>query len=80
MVPPFGAYLPGWTDARVEIGRTVERELGKRGTNQYTPKKERENFPAPVSGRNRDIAAEKAGFGNGKTYEQAKAVASETLA
>lgn len=58
---------------RVEIGKALEGELAKRvGVNQHT--KGPENFPDPPRGDTRDIAAKAAGFGNGKTYEQAKAV------
>lgn len=61
---------------RVEIGMALEDELRDRvGVNQYT--EGREKFPHPPEGKTRDIAAEKAGFGNGKTYEQAKKVTSE---
>lgn len=58
---------------RVEIGKALEGELAKRvGLNQHT--KGKENFPDPPQGQTRDLAAKAAGFGNGKTYEQAKAV------
>lgn len=33
-----------------------------------------ENFPELPRGQTRDLAAQVAGFGNGKTYEQAKSV------
>ncbi|MFC0712068.1 hypothetical protein, partial [Azorhizophilus paspali] len=58
---------------RVAIGEGIERELGNRlGVNQHT-KEDVENFPHPApEGKTRDIAAKAAGFGNGKTYEQAK--------
>ena len=57
----------------------IERELeGRRGTNQHTKKEDVENFPQAESGeKTRDIAAKAAGFGNGKTYEQAKKVSNE---
>ena len=58
---------------RVEIGKALEGELAQRvGVNQHT-KEGMENFPHP-QGATRDIAAKAAGFGNGKTYEQAKMV------
>jgi len=61
---------------RVAIGEAIERELeGRHGNNQHS-KEEPENFPAP-KGDTRDIAAKAAGFGNGKTYEQAKRVTNE---
>ncbi|SDE61230.1 ParB/RepB/Spo0J family partition protein [Pseudomonas extremaustralis] len=60
---------------RVAIGEAIERELGSRlGANQHSEGPE--NFPDP-KGDTRDIAAKAAGFGNGKTYEQAKRVANE---
>lgn len=61
---------------RVAIGEAIERELeGRRGINQHTKKEGVENFPQADPGeKTRDIAAKAAGFGNGKTYEQAKAV------
>lgn len=60
---------------RVAIGEAIERELGDRlGANQHSEGPE--NFPDP-KGDTRDIAAKAAGFGNGKTYEQAKRVANE---
>lgn len=59
---------------RVEIGKALEAELReqadrrmKAGTTSPV-----ENFPE--GSRTRDLAAKAAGFGNGKTYEQAKAV------
>lgn len=62
---------------RVAIGEAIERELGNRiGVNQHTEGKE--NFPDPIpQGQTRDLAAKAAGFGNGKTYEQAKKVTNE---
>lgn len=61
---------------RVAIGEAIERELeGRHGKNQHT-KEDVENIPSP-EGATRDIAAKAAGFGNGKTYEQAKRVANE---
>lgn len=59
---------------RVAIGQALEGELeGRHGRNQHE-KEEVENFPPPPTGKARDLAAKAAGFGNGKTYEQAKAV------
>lgn len=62
---------------RVEIGRALEGELqGRQLANLKQNATEVENFPpreTPV-GKTRDLAAKAAGFGNGKTYEQAKAV------
>ena len=58
---------------RVAIGEAIEREFAQRhGINQHT-KEEVENFPPP-EGKTRDLVAKAAGFGNGKTYEQAKKV------
>ena len=62
---------------RVAIGEAIERELGDRrlATLKQNSKPEVENFPQRDDGeKTRDIAAKAAGFGNGKTYEQAKAV------
>lgn len=62
---------------RVAIGEAIEAELqGRHGNNQHT-KEEVENFPPPAEGKTRDLAAKAAGFGNGKTYEQAKRVTNE---
>lgn len=60
---------------RVEIGKALEQVLEERiGSNQHSRKgKEVENFPPPT-GKTRDLAAKQAGFGNGKTYQQAKKV------
>lgn len=61
---------------RVAIGEAIEGELGNRvGINQYSDEGV-ENFPHP-EGKTRDIAAKASGFGNGKTYEQAKQVVNE---
>ncbi|MNH11287.1 Chromosome-partitioning protein Spo0J [compost metagenome] len=60
---------------RVAIGEAIERELGNRlGANQHSEGPE--NFPDP-KGDTRDLAAKAAGFGNGKTYEQAKRVTND---
>ena len=63
---------------RVEIGRAWEGELQGRagnptGANQHGGGTV-ENFPELPKGDTRALAAKAAGFGNGKTYEQAKAV------
>jgi N6-adenosine-specific RNA methylase IME4 len=59
---------------RVAIGAAVEAELGNR-RGQRTDKQLVEKIPQVTPGaKTRDVAARKAGFGNGKTYEQAKAV------
>ena len=56
---------------RVAIGAAIEAELAQRhGTNQHS-KEDVENFPPP-EGKTRDLVAKATGFGNGKTYEQAK--------
>ena len=57
---------------RVAIGEAIEAELGSR-QGQRTDVELRENIPE-VGARTTEIAAEKAGFGNRKTYEQAKKV------
>ena len=66
---------------RVEIGKALEGELKGRvgnptGANQHSQGIP-ENFPEFQKGDTRDIAAKAAGFGNGKTYEQAKKVVDE---
>lgn len=67
---------------RVEIGKAVEAELGKRqgqrtdlgndpgGLLEELP----QNFAEVETGESREIAAKKAGFGNRETYRQAKTV------
>lgn len=61
---------------RVAIGQALEQELGeRRGNPQLKTESIVENFPQLMGRKTRDIAAEKAGFGNAKTYGQAKAVA-----
>ena len=61
---------------RVAIGAAIEAELAQRhGTNQHS-KEEVENFPHP-EGKTRDLVAKATGFGNGKTYEQARKVVQE---
>lgn len=60
---------------RVAIGEAIEHELeGRTGRPSVETK---ENFPELPQGQTRDIAAKVAGFGNGKTYEQAKKVTNE---
>ena len=57
------------------IGEAIERELGDRRLATLKQNKDTvvENFPPRDEGeKTRDIAAKAAGFGNGKTYEQAK--------
>ena len=60
---------------RVAIGEAIEKELqGRVGVNQHT-NEGKENFPDPIpQGQTRDLVAKATGFGNGKTYEQAKKV------
>ena len=74
------------TALRVAIGKAVEEELGKierRGRPKAEhPDQEslieegeiRENFPELSGKRTDEIAAKTAGFGNRKTYQQAKTV------
>jgi len=57
---------------RTAIGKAVEAELGKR---QGRPTKNLDNCPAFPKGNTRDIAAKRAGFETGKTFERAKQVA-----
>ncbi len=59
---------------RVSIARALEDEL-KANERRGRPSDEIvENFPQFDGKKSRDLAAEKAGFGNGKTYQQAKKV------
>jgi ParB family chromosome partitioning protein len=58
---------------KVAIGRAVEAEIGKR-QGQRTDKELPENFPEVGGRETRQVAADKAGFGNETTYRQAKAV------
>ncbi|QHF28555.1 hypothetical protein PspR32_12370 [Pseudomonas sp. R32] len=60
---------------RVAIGEAIERELGDRMGRP--PEESPENLPDFPKGDTRDIAAKAAGFGNGKTYEQAKRVTND---
>lgn len=59
---------------RVAIGEAIEAELHGRN---HRPAESPENFPELPKGDTRDLAAKAAGFGNGKTYEQAKKVTNE---
>jgi ParB-like chromosome segregation protein Spo0J len=63
---------------RVAIGKALEAELGDR-RGQRTDVELRENFPEVEQGRTEEIAARKAGFGNYKTYEQAKKVVEKAV-
>lgn len=58
-------------EERVAIGEAIELLIGKR---VGRPGKIPEKFPEFKGRETRDVAAEKAGFKNAKTYEQAKAV------
>jgi hypothetical protein len=60
---------------RAAIGEAIEIEL--QGRNHRPASESPENFPDLPKGDTRDIAAKAAGFGNGKTYEQAKKVTNE---
>mgnify|MGYP007086283793 CR=1 FL=1 len=68
---------------RVEIGKAVEAELGKRQGQRTDLASEGQggllelpgNCPEFESGETREIAARKAGFGSDRTYLRAKAVA-----
>jgi ParB family transcriptional regulator, chromosome partitioning protein len=60
---------------RVAIGQAIEAEIGdRRGGNQYQAKEHVQNFAQADGQKTRQLAAEKAGFGNAETYRQAKAV------
>ena len=54
---------------RVEIGKALEAQLGER-----RGRDNREYIPELKGRRTTELAAEKAGFGNRKTYDQAKGV------
>lgn len=59
---------------RVAIGKAIERQVGNR-QGKRTDKQLRGKIPEVSPGkRTREIAAEKAGFGNDKTYRQATKV------
>jgi N6-adenosine-specific RNA methylase IME4 len=59
-------------EERMVIGGMIEKLLGERRGRPALEKVE--NFPPLAVGKTRDIAAQKAGFRNARTYEQAKAV------
>lgn len=59
---------------RVAIGAAIEAELQGRN---HRPEQSVENFPQLPQGPTRDLVAKATGFGNGKTYEQAKKVVQE---
>lgn len=58
----------------MEIGKALEGELQGRRNATLKQNTDPENFPerSTPKGDTRDLAAKAAGFGNGKTYEQAK--------
>jgi len=59
---------------RVAIGRAIEAEIGKR-QGRRADLEPVENLPqVPPGTKTRELAAEKAGFGNARTYQQAKKV------
>lgn len=59
---------------RVAIGKAIEAEIGNR-RGQRTDLEPVEDLPqVPPGTKTREIAAEKAGFGNPRTYQQAKKV------
>jgi len=59
---------------RVAIGKAIEAEVGKR-QGRRTDLEPVENLPqVPPGTKTRELAAEKAGFGNARTYQQAKKV------
>ena len=59
---------------RVAIGKAIEAEIGKR-QGQRTDLELVEDLPqVPPGTKTREIAAERAGFGNARTYQQAKKV------
>lgn len=61
---------------RVAIAETIKGQLsGRRNATLKQNATDVENFPhRDLKGKSRDISAEQAGFGNGKTFEQAKTV------
>jgi ParB family chromosome partitioning protein len=64
----------------VAIAKAIEAAIGKR-QGQRTDKGLVENFPQVAPGtKTRDVAAEKAGFGNPKTYQQARRVVEKGVA
>jgi len=59
---------------RVAIAKAIEKQIGKR-QGQRTDKQLRGKIPEVENGkRTREVAAERAGFGNDKTYRQASKV------
>lgn len=67
------------TSERVAIGKAIEAEIGKR-QGQRTDLELPENLPEVQPGaETREIAAEKAGFGNARTYQQAKKVVEKAV-
>lgn len=59
---------------RVAIAKAIEEKIGKR-QGQRTDKKPVENVPQVPNGKKtREVAADRAGFGNDKTYRQAAKV------
>jgi hypothetical protein len=65
----------------LSVSRSVPRfeaKLGERrggdGSNQHAKVANVEKIPQLLGEKTRDLAAERCGFGNGKTYEQAKAI------
>ena len=65
------AFTP---EERVHIGRAVETEASKRhgGDRRSDDFQERKN--SPLKGKSSEIAAQRAGFGNDRTYRQAKEI------
>jgi ParB family chromosome partitioning protein len=64
----------------VAIAKAIEAAIGKR-QGQRTDKELPENFPEVHRGaETREIAAERAGFGNPKTYQQARRVVEHGIA
>jgi hypothetical protein len=66
---------------RVAIGEAIERELeGRHGGDRKSGLDQEGKFSTLIDapeGRTRDLAAKAAGFGNGKTYDQAKKIVHE---
>lgn len=64
---------------RVAIGKAIEAEIGQR-QGQRTDLEPVENLPqVPPGTKTREVAAEKAGFGNARTYQQAKRVVEKAV-
>ncbi len=55
------------------IGREIERQIGSR-QGQRTDKLVQNFAEVPAGTKTRDLAADRAGFGNAETYRQAKSV------